>query len=203
MFIRPHWRFASSSVPRQQGSKGLQHESHKSILHHWRGLGPHLTQSIIADLVKSNLPFSVYFDKTKTSQVKKQLDIMLRYWSPKHEEMWTVFYTSLFFEYAQGELVAARMYSKMVEGGIPVQRLATLVRDGPNVNKAIFQKLNKLIKGFPGLMDLGTCTIHTVHNAFNKGMEQYGKEVDKLCLDLHTLSTLLQDKKTSKEFKLR
>ena len=41
------------------------------------GLGPHLTQSIIDDLVKSDLPFSVYFDET-TSQVKKQLDIMLR-----------------------------------------------------------------------------------------------------------------------------
>ena len=79
----------------------------------------------------------------------------------------------------------------MVEDGIPVQRLATLVRDGPNVNKTIFYKLNKLIKedhlDFPGLVDLGTCTIHTVHNAFNKGMEQYGKEVDQLCLDLHTL----------------
>ena len=155
------------------------------------GLGPHLTQSIIDDLVKSDLPFSVHFDETTTSQVKKQLDIMLRYWSPKHEEIWTVFYTSLFFGHAEGELVANRMYSKMVEDGIPVQRQATLVRDGPNVNKTIFHKLNKLIKedhsDFPGLVDLGTCTIHTVHNAFNKGMEQYGKEVDQLCLDLHTL----------------
>ena len=91
----------------------------------------------------------------------------------------------------------------MVEDGIPVQRLATLVGDGPNVNKTIFHKLNKLIKedhsDFPSLVDLGTCTIHTVHNAFNKGMEQYGKEVDRLCLDLHTLSTVLQDEKTSKE----
>ena len=155
------------------------------------GLGPHLTQCIIDDLVKSDLPFSVHFDETTTSQVKKQLDLMLRYWSPKHEEIWTVFHTSLFFGHAEGELVAKRMYSKMVENGIPVQRLATLVRDRPNVNKTIFHKLNKLIKedhsDFPGLVDLGTCTVHTVHNAFNKGMEQYGKEVDHLCLDPHTL----------------
>ena len=154
------------------------------------GLRPHLTQSIVDDLVKSDLPFSVHFDETTTSQVKKQLDIMLRYWSPKHE-IWTVFYTSLFFGPAEGELVATRMYSKMVEDGIPVQRQATLVIDGPNVNKTIFHKLNKLIKenhsDFPGLVDLGICTIHTVHNTFNKGMEQYGKEVDQICLDLQTL----------------
>ena len=31
-----------------------------------------MTQSIIDDLVKSDLPFSVHFDETTTSQVKKQ-----------------------------------------------------------------------------------------------------------------------------------
>ena len=37
---------------------------------------------------------------------------------------------------------------------------------------------------FPGLIDLSLGTIHTVHNAFAKGIEQYGKEVDHLCMDL-------------------
>ena len=91
------------------------------------GLGPHFAQT-----TKSELPFWMHFDETTTSQVKKQMDILLRYWSPKHEEVWTVYYTSLFFGHAEGELVATRMYKKMLEDGIPVQRLATLVRDGPN-----------------------------------------------------------------------
>ena len=39
---------------------------------------------------------------------------------------------------------------------------------------------------FPGLIDLGSCTIHTVHNAFGKRMEQFGKEIDQLCMDLHS-----------------
>ena len=102
-----------------------------------------------------------------------------------------LFITSLFFGHAEGELVATRMYKKMLEDGIPVQRLATLVRDGPNVNKTVFHKMDKFIRKdyseFPGLVDLGTCSLHTVHNAFNKGMDQYGKEVDQLCLDLHAL----------------
>ena len=155
------------------------------------GLGPHFAQTIVDDLTKSELPFSVLFDETTTSQVKKQMDILLRYWSPKHEEVWTVYYTSLFFGHAEGELVAIRMYKKMLEDGIPVQRLATLVRDGPNVNKIVFHKMDKFIREdyseFPGLVDLGTYSLHTVHNAFNKGMDQYGKEVDQLCLNLHAL----------------
>ena len=39
------------------------------------GLGLHLTQSIIDDLVKSDLPFSVHFDETTTSQVKEGIKI--------------------------------------------------------------------------------------------------------------------------------
>ena len=40
---------------------------------------------------------------------------------------------------------------------------------------------------FQGLTDHGSCTIHTVHNAFGKGIEQYGKNINQLCLDLHLL----------------
>ena len=74
------------------------------------------------------------------------------------------------------------MHGKMVKDGLSVKKLATLVRDGPNVNKTIIQKMNGLISQdhpeFKGLIDLGSCTIHTVHNAFGKGMQQFGKEND-------------------------
>ena len=51
--------------------------------------------------------------------------------------------------------------------------------------------MNELIKhdhqDFAGLVDLGSCTIHIVHNAFGKGMQQCGKEIEQLCMDLHSL----------------
>ena len=57
--------------------------------------------------------------------------------------------------------------------------MATLIQDGPHVNKAIFKKVNELIQHdhpyFTGLLDLGSCCIHIIHNAFSKGLEQYGK----------------------------
>ena len=36
-------------------------------------------------------------------------------------------------------------------------------------------------------MNLGSCVLHIVHNAFGKGLEKYGKDVDQFCLDLHSL----------------
>ena len=74
---------------------------------------------------------------TSTSQVKKQMDLTLRYWSPTHEKVWTAFYTSLFFGHATADIVSENMYHKMCEDGIPVDRICTLVRDGPNVNKTV------------------------------------------------------------------
>ena len=56
------------------------------------------------------------------------------------------------------------------------------------MNKAIFRKMNELITqdhpDFMGLIDLGSCSIHIIHNAFGKGLEQYGKGIDQLCIDL-------------------
>ena len=40
---------------------------------------------------------------------------------------------------------------------------------------------------FTGLVDLGSCSIHTIHNAFGKGLEKCGKEIEQLCMDLHGL----------------
>ena len=119
------------------------------------------------------------------------MDLTLRYWSPTPEEVWITYYTSLFFGHAEGEKVAVKMYEQLVSDGIPVAELVTLVRDGPNVNKTIFQKMDELIRHdnpeFTGLVDLGSCSIHTIHNAFGKGLEKCGKEIEQLCMDLHAL----------------
>ena len=119
------------------------------------------------------------------------MDLTLRYWSPTHEEVWITYYTSLFFGHAEGEKVAVKMYEQLVSDGIPVAELVTLVRDGPNVNKTIFQNMDELIRHdnpeFTGLVDLGSCSIHTIHNAFGKGLEKCGKEIEQLCMDLHAL----------------
>ena len=54
---------------------------------------------------------------------------------------------------------------------IPVDKMITLVQDGPYANITIFWHMNELIlqdhPEFLGLIDLGSCTIH-IHNALGK-----------------------------------
>ena len=62
------------------------------------------------------------------------------------------------------------MFEKLMNDQIPVNRMASLICDGPNVNKTIFRCLNEMITEvypeYPGLIELGSCSIHIVHNAF-------------------------------------
>ena len=77
------------------------------------------------------------------------------------------------------------------EDNIPVDKLVTLVRDGPNVNMAIMRKIEQTIKDkhpeFKGSVDLGSCVLHAIHNGFGKGLQMYGKDIDQLYLDLHAI----------------
>ena len=43
------------------------------------------------------------------------------------------------------------------------------------------------LPGFQGLVDVGKCNIHTVHNSFGKGLDKYGKDAEQLAIDLHSL----------------
>ena len=151
---------------------------------------PYLRKEV-DDVNKSDLPFSMHFDETTTSQVKNQMDLTLRYWSPTHNEIIVAFYTSLFLGHAEADKVVSRMIEQFHEDNIPVDKLVTLVRDGPNVNMAIMRKIEQTIKDkhpeFKGFVDLGSCVLHAVHNGFGKGLQMYGKDINQLYLDLHAV----------------
>ena len=49
------------------------------------------------------------------------------------------------------------------------------------------QTIREVYPGFQGLVYVGTCNIHIVHNSFGKGVDKYGKNAEQLVIDLHSL----------------
>ena len=50
------------------------------------------------------------------------------------------------------------------------------------------EKWNRKLGTFTqGLLDVGTCNIHIVHDSFGKGLDKYGKDAEQLVIDLHSL----------------
>ena len=68
------------------------------------------------------------------------MDLALHYWSTKHQKVWSVFYTSLFFGHAEGDKVAEKMYDSMLVDGLPVNSLATLIGDRPKFEQNYIQE---------------------------------------------------------------
>ena len=145
---------------------------------------------LLNDLKNSQLLYALHFDETTTSQVKVQMDILLRYWSPTHNSVYQSFYCSLFFGHAEGMKVADALMEKLQNDDVPVEKMLTLIRDGPNVNKTIFRAIEAKIKAkestFDGLVDLGSCSLHTVHNSIGNALEHQFEEISQLCVDLHS-----------------
>ena len=150
-----------------------------------------IAKSFSKTLKETVLPFSLHFDETSNAQVKKQMDLLIRYWSPTHDEIWVCYYISFFFRHADGHTVSNKIYQQLKDDGAPLDKLSTLIRDGPNVYKTIFRSLESLIKrdhaDFRGFVDLSSCMLHTVHNAFGKVLEKFAKDVEQLCIDVYSL----------------
>ena len=119
------------------------------------------------------------------------MDLIVRYWSSTHNKVWVSYYTSLMFGHAEGTTVASKMMAQFKEDNMPIHNLRTLVRDGPNVNKTIFRMMEENIKeeckDFPGFVDPGSCILHTVHNAFGKGLHKLPVDIDQMCLDVSSM----------------
>ncbi len=93
--------------------------------------------------------------------------------------------------YLMGHATANQLSDKLLSAihdrKLPLERLMMLGRDGPNVNKAVFNIMNKCVFDVNkhGLVDIGTCVLHVVHNAFVKGLPCYGNNISDLVIDVH------------------
>ena len=81
------------------------------------GLGPYFTQLTVKDMVEGKYFFTLQFDETLTAQVKKQMDLLVCYWSESHHEIKVKYLTLLMFGQAKavdvvkGMMIATRKVS--------------------------------------------------------------------------------------------
>ena len=88
--------------------------------------------------------------------------------------MWCRYHKSLFFDHAEGEDVAEAMRKQMRHDDVPMDKVITLRSDGLSVNKTIWTQMEIRLKveklNYLGLVDVGTCNIHMMHNVIAKGL---------------------------------
>lgn len=155
------------------------------------GLSPLLSEWLCESVKKCQGCFTLIFDETSTIQNRKQMDLLLRYWDEERNQVVSAYLGSFFFCRAKAADVAEmlKLLHNDATYDLPWNRLFSISVDGPNINKAIYRHLNSFLKenNYDGLIELVTCTIHMVHNAFRKCVTSnaFGEMVDQLVFDLN------------------
>ena len=140
-------------------------------------------------VLKSDLkgkPFSFKFDETTTSQTKKKYDGFVQFWSERFNAVIMAYCGSLFVDRCPVEKLVEHFYEFVQKVGLDINYMLHLGMDGPNVNK----KFQSLLLESPYLenttfLDIGTCPLHIVHNAFRKGVSSLRFNVDQFALDIN------------------
>ncbi|CAF1285320.1 unnamed protein product [Didymodactylos carnosus] len=146
--------------------------------------GKYFHDELVRDVGKAQA-FTVIFDETTVPGVKKQLDIYLRYWSEQDHQIIVKYYKSVLLGHATGQIIADSIISSLKTDGLDIKKILMLGRDNPNVNKTVENLINNTIKAennqtrqnnfndkneCMGLLEIGTCPLHIVHNSFKNDM---------------------------------
>ena len=154
----------------------------KYVIQH--GISPYVSECKVNDL--QNVPYTFKFDETTTSQVKKQYDAYIQYWSPSENRIISIYCTSLFVGHCNSDDLIDHFFEVITKMKTTPQLLLHIGMDGPNVNQAFQGRLRQELvdKHQTSIIDVGTCTLHKVHNAFRKGIEEMDFDIDVFVTDV-------------------
>ena len=94
-------------------------------------LGPAILEEISKDIDASVGCIIQLLDETTTAQVKKQCDLLIRYWSEELDEVCTKYITSKMFGHTSAEHLMQLTLAVLVECSLPAEKFANIT-DVPN-----------------------------------------------------------------------
>ena len=136
------------------------------------GLGPLIKSELLNDVRQSGNPYTIGFDEIPNVQYHNQLELNVRFWSEKRQEVMIHYLSTFMLGHTQADKVESAVVSEIDADQLRMKELLTLSRDGPNVTKKVFRLLSDRLKGSSGygFVDIGSCNLHVMHNAFLKGL---------------------------------
>ena len=102
------------------------------------GTGPYFLDLLIDDIKKSDSLYTIQYDETTNRQVNKQLDLNIRYWSEKHQQIIVHHLKTYLLGHATGQILANKILDVINDSGLMLKNLLMLGSDGSNVNKTVF-----------------------------------------------------------------
>ena len=132
------------------------------------GLAPYVKNLLLESL--DEVKYYLSFHESYSRIMKKgQMDLLIRFWDSAKDHVQTKYLDSSFL----GKASANDIYEKFTSAAkvLNATRFLQVSSDGPNINLAFLDIINNKRKEmeFSQLIHIGTCGLHTLHNAFSHG----------------------------------
>ena len=160
------------------------------------GLAPYVKELLMKKIQSS--PFFVRsFDESLNIIIQKeQMDFEVRFWDNEKKKVCTRYHGSKFVQRPNAKNICDVLISSLKD--LSAERLIQLSMDGPSTNRCVLQLLkdDREEKGYPQIINIGSCGLHVMHGAFKAGMEAAGWNVGKV---LKSMSQLFHDSPARRE----
>lgn len=155
------------------------------------GIAPYFQQTLL-DKMKKIDGYVLLFDESSNKATQtKQMDIHIRYWDSNYQRVNTRYVTSVFMGHATADDMLSKMMDCFKINDIDKLKILQVSMDGPNVNWRFYnllqQEINETGEDVPTLVNIGSCGLHVVHNAFKKGANESQWNVEDVLSSLHWL----------------
>ena len=151
------------------------------------GLSPYF-KDILLSKTKQSLFLAVSFDESYCKAIhKKQMDVIIKYYDSKNVH--TQYLTSQFLCHSRATDLKYHIEEALKD--LTNEKIIQISMDGPKVNWCFFQKMvqQRNADGLPGLISLGSCSLHVLHGAFRHGVEETEWGVMSILRNLDLLLT--------------
>lgn len=136
------------------------------------GIAPYFKKQLMEDSKKSDF-FTIGFDESLNKVAQKgQMDLTIRFYWDKKNQVRTRFLSSAFLGHSTAADILREFLNEVQD--LNLTKLLQISMDGPNVNVKFIRDLKDYLKetfSGPVLLNVGSCSLHSVNNAFKAGMK--------------------------------
>ncbi|XP_067136817.1 uncharacterized protein [Centruroides vittatus] len=131
--------------------------------------------------------FTISYDETSNVESKKELQIMIRFWSEQTEQVVCRHLNTCLLGRADAETLHTYIIKAIDDANLSLHKLLMIGSDGPNVNQKVLRLFKEDVLGIrkKSLVDIGTCTIHIIHNTYLKALHELGEDASELIVAVY------------------
>lgn len=144
------------------------------------GIYPHLKELLDKEISSSRYITPMFDESMNDTLQKSEMDIHLRYWDDATQQVKVRFYDSRFLGHTKHDDLLSNF--KDVLSCVDDSKILQVSMDGPNTNLKFLKCLQKERSDneLSGLVDIGSCNLHTVHGCLADGVKASGWNLTKL-----------------------